>query len=67
MDVSRCGFVDGPKLDVTHNTKREYPNKGFDIVGCFVRDALRVLQVQAHKLGCSLSNAFSLKKASDPS
>ena len=69
VDVSRCNFIDSPKLDVTHNTEREHPNKGFDIVGCLVHDAPSALLVQdfpGHELGRSLLNAFSLKKRSDP-
>ena len=57
LDVSQCGFVGSPKLDVTHNTKREYPNKGFDVVGWLVYDALSALRAQdftGHELGRSL-------------
>jgi len=57
VDVIRCYFVDSPKLDITHNTKREYPNKGFDVVGCFVHDPLSALWAQdfaGHELRCSL-------------
>ena len=57
MDVSRCSFVDSPKLDVTHNAEREHPNKGFDIMGCLVYHALSALRAQdfpGHELGRSL-------------
>ena len=70
VDVSRWSFFDSLKLDVTHNTVREHPNKWFDIVGCLVHDALSALRAQdftGHELGSSLWNAFSLKKTSDPS
>ena len=32
VDIGRWGFVDSPKLDVTHNTIREHSNKRFKVV-----------------------------------
>jgi len=57
VDAIRCCFVDNPELDITHNTIREYPNKGFNVVGCLVHDPLNALRAQdfaGHKLGRSL-------------
>ena len=55
-------------VEIPHNTAREYPDKGFDIVSCFVHDpfrsALNLLQqdTPGHELSRSLVNIFGVKK-----
>jgi hypothetical protein len=42
-DLLRRGSLKSPMVEIAHNAIREYPDKGFDVVCCFMHDPFRIV------------------------